>query len=398
MSNKDNNNSFLSRLEKRAFFYDEEEKAIGPIAFEKTHNKRYNHRISSSFIDDKAHVTSKRQCIREESRANVNLKRFAREIGDYNEIMPNKRGDSITRRKAINTLNSYVKDSQCRRSKRTKKSQRRVDSSSLYSFYSSSSSSDNEDNNDEDNNKDISFQGDNDVDEEDIDDDKEDDYKVDEVDNVGDDVLDNVDDDDVEYDNNDGDDDEEEEEEDVINDEEDVCEDSESEDDFIISSQRCKTERKQIILSDSSEDGSDIEFEGSCIAQSSSSQGNGVSLISQHLHEHPYSQPINQNVLYQSAFQQQNVPVSNHMIYHHYHHHHHHHQQQQMPPMMHQSPADLKWYENFHLLQHYKHRHHQLTQDVIGFKLHDWLSQQRRLKREGRLPRWKTELFNSIGM
>ena len=416
-------NYFLDKLEQRASIYDYDEDVMGTDAFDRKYIHKFKRNKSSSFIDDKSRVSSEKRCKRENARANKSLRRIAQRTDrDNNDIMKTKSGDSIIRRKAIATLNSYVKDnnSKYRRSKRSTK-KRRIDNSTGYSFQSSSENEDNNDNDDDDDDDDgnISFQGDNDVDEEDVG--EEDDYKVD-----GDDDADNEDnvgddDDDVEYDIDNGDDDEEEE--DVINDEEDICvsDDSESGDDVIA----LKTKRRQLILSDSSGSGneSECEFGGSGMTQSSNSHGNCAysqepnrpiyssqePLISsgnqqyqpQYLHQ-PQPQPQPMYHFYQSGIHQPHLPVSNHIFYHHYHHHHQ--QQQQMPPpMMQQRPgmssSDEKWNQSFRLIYHHKVIcSHALRQEIIGFKLHDWLSQQRRLKRDCRLPQWKVELFESIGM
>ena len=130
-----------------------------------------------------------------------------------------------------------------------------------------------------------------------------------------------------------------------------------------------------------------------------------VSLATQqHQHQH---QHLPQMYNYHSGSIEHHQPtpmISNQMFYHHYHHHHHHHHQhpQMPPPLMLQRPLsstnDLKWFQNLIQIHFYKTRHYPLSQAVIGFRLYDWLSQQRRLKREGRLSQWKMELFESIGV
>jgi hypothetical protein len=397
--------TFLEQLEQRAALYDNDEDAMGSEAFELKYNTRRK-RKSSSLIDDKARVSSKKRCKREVARADKSLRRIAQQTDyDCNDIMPTKSGDSIVRRQAINTLNSYVKDCnpKYRRSERTSKRRRKADNSSGYSFLSSSDDDDDDDDDDDED----------DVDDDDVDD-EEDDHKVgDESD--GDDIekedVDNDEDDDVGFDN-DGEE-ESEEEDDVVDDhEEDDCgthedmgdlernEDSESEEDFCISNR--KSERSQILQSSDS-DGSDFE-EGS---STSYSQGNcaiyspgSCSEPQQQQHQHQHQHLPNMNN--QIHIQQHHQPNQQH--YHHYHHHHHHHHQQpQMPPpLMLQRPLsstnDLKWFQNLNQIHFYKTRHYPLSQPVIGFRLYDWLSQQRRLKREGRLSQWKMESFESIGV
>lgn len=359
---------------------DKFEAVAGNDAFEKRYNKRRRRRYNS-FIDDEAKRSSKQRCEREEQAADKDLLLEAANI-DKVTIKASSR-DSTVRKRAIGVLNSYIKDNNYRRSQRRCASKRRkVDSSSGYSFDS--------------------------TDEDEIDNDKQ--AESDD---------DNNDDDDDDYDDKD-----EVDLDDDIDREENELEGSSDDDDSFSAPPVSIAKRRKIILDDDDDSGDEqlLDNVSDEAPNDDKHEHDDLQRLS-HPVLHPYS---NVHVSQQQQISQESpvlytmhpmpyyhqMTVNSHQLFHH---------ASQAPPLFYQqSPPCLdtnpvqsfvpgmvsndmnvnhhKWVSMFHLLVvKVKSNGGSFSNKDIGFKLHDWLSEQRRQRRNSNLPEWKCHYLNNLG-
>jgi hypothetical protein len=339
--------NFLSNLELKAKKWDKEEATIGSSKFSKQHNKKKKKkRKASQFIDEESRHVSRRVADKELIKSERQLEEEAKVI-DYSTFFT-KTGDSITRKRAIGTLNAYSHDNRCRRSQRKTKLRRiEADHSSGYSFNSDSS--------DTEIDRNINCDDDDDDEEEEDDDEKE----------LEEDVGEDIEEENIEEDK----DDEEEELKEEVTEQDDDNIENDREDDV--------------------EDGTYNTYLTSIVDEDDrvqrNNQGNrGEDVISSTSEMNQYG--IHQCQVYQPMYY---YPPFYPMP----------HQQYFSNGIGHSRINENKWLSKYHTLAaKVESNGGYMTQGKIGFELYDWLNEQRRYQRNGKLSREKIEMLKRINI
>ena len=376
--------SFIEELEKKAREMDELETNC-PSAFLDKYQKREVRKLkfirNNPFIDDQAKKSSKKRCALEEKIADNELKIEAR-------LLETKSHDTLVRKRAIRTVNAYEKDLYARRSCRSS-SKRQLDTSSGYSFRSSSSSE----------------EEDNDIHEE-----EEDDEDEDSLTSCRNSSQSNLDTFGYEFSSSDGDEDEDEDEEDeeeedeVEEDEVEEDEVEEDEDDTSVGSEECnvkKIKRRHIVLEDSDDD-DDFHGEQRDIVQDERADHSSPVVA---LHPNPIFMTLPRyNLNHQFDYpsyapvhgSQEVLPFSVYPHPQYPHPHNYPHANQSVETVDPQDLNSIKWCVNFECLRKaFRENDYSLRRDSIGFKLHDWLTEQRRQRNNGILAQWRLHRLDS---
>lgn len=316
--------NFLSNLESKAKKWDKEEATIGSSKFTKKHNEKKKKRKASQFIDEESRHVSRRDADKELIESERQLEEEARAI-DHSTFFT-RTGDSITRKRAIRTLNAYSHDNRCRRSQRKTKL-RKIGKSSGYSFDSES-----------DTEIDLNTKSNDD------DDDEEDELEED---------IEELEDD-------------EEDEEEILIEEDDDNMDSDEEDE----------------IEDDTYLTSIVEEDDRVQRNNESNRGEDVISSTDEMNRYGIHQcQVYQPMYYYPPF----YPMP--------------HQQYFSNGIGHSSINENKWLSKYHTLAaKVESNRGYTTQGKIGFELYDWLNEQRRYQRNGKLSQEKIEMLKRINV